>query len=255
MTTHDRHGVLTIDGDRATMTFRRHLPHPIEAVWAALTDPAERKAWFGETTIDARTGGTIEMMPDEPPAAPDAKRLTGRILVWDPPHVLEHEWHQRIVEDSIVRYELTPDGEGTLLTFTHRPLPHQRPRLPPRHPRLPGPPGRPPRQHAPPPLAHPVRRTVRHLPHLVLTRRSHSRLILTRRLPPPPRLVLTSRPTPSAPARRPPPRLTSCPATTCPSPATLRICPTCPPPHHPAPVRPSPRAHPETPTSRAAGES
>lgn len=23
---------------------------------------------------------------------PDAKRLTGRILVWDPPHVLEHEW-------------------------------------------------------------------------------------------------------------------------------------------------------------------
>lgn len=116
MTTHDRHGVLTIDGDRATMTFRRHLPHPIEAVWAALTEPVERKAWFGETVID---GGTIEMMPDEPPAAPDAKRLTGRILVWDPPHVLEHEWHQRIVEDSVVRYELTQDGEGTLLTFTH----------------------------------------------------------------------------------------------------------------------------------------
>jgi uncharacterized protein YndB with AHSA1/START domain len=113
------HGELTIDGDRATMTFRRHLPHPIEAVWAALTEPVERKAWFGETVIDARTGGTIEMMPDERPAAPDAKRLTGRILVWDPPHVLEHEWHQRIVEDSIVRYELTADGEGTLLTFTH----------------------------------------------------------------------------------------------------------------------------------------
>ena len=45
MTTDDRHGVLTIDGDRATMTFRRHLPHPIEVVWAALTDPAERRAW------------------------------------------------------------------------------------------------------------------------------------------------------------------------------------------------------------------
>jgi uncharacterized protein YndB with AHSA1/START domain len=118
MTT-DRHGELSIDGDRATMTFRRRLPHPIEAVWAALTEPVERKAWFGETIIDARAGGTIEMMPDEPPAAPDAKRLTGRILVWDPPHVLEHEWHQRIVEDSVVRYELTEDGDGTLLTFTH----------------------------------------------------------------------------------------------------------------------------------------
>ena len=101
------------------MTFRRNLPHPIEAVWAALTDPLERKAWFGETAIDGRAGGRIEMMPDEPPAAPDAKRLTGRILVWDPPYVLEHEWRQRIVEDSVVRYELTPDGDGTLLTFTH----------------------------------------------------------------------------------------------------------------------------------------
>jgi uncharacterized protein YndB with AHSA1/START domain len=119
MTIDDRYGELTLEGERATMTFRRHLPHPIETVWAALTDHLERKAWFGQTVIDGRTGGNIEMVPDEPPAAPDAKRLTGRILVWDPPYVLEHEWHQRIVEDSVVRYQLSPDGDGTLLTFTH----------------------------------------------------------------------------------------------------------------------------------------
>ena len=46
----------------------------------------------------------------------------GRILVWDPPHVLEHEWKQPIVEDGVVRYELTADGDGTLLRFTHRGL-------------------------------------------------------------------------------------------------------------------------------------
>lgn len=119
MTVDDRYGDLTVEGDRVTMTFRRHLPHPIDVVWAALTDPLERKAWFGETVIDGRAGGSIEMVPDEPPAAPDAKRLTGRILEWDPPYVLEHEWRQRIVEDSVVRYELSPDGDGTLLTFTH----------------------------------------------------------------------------------------------------------------------------------------
>jgi uncharacterized protein YndB with AHSA1/START domain len=118
----DRFGQLTVDGDRATMTFRRHLPRPISRVWAALTDPLERAAWFGETVI---ADGTIDMIPSDPPAAPDAKRLTGRILVWDPPHVLEHEWHQRIVEDSVVRYELTPDGDGTLLTFTHTGLSEQ----------------------------------------------------------------------------------------------------------------------------------
>lgn len=120
--TDDRYGDLVIEGDHATITFRRHLPHPVHAVWAALTDPAERAAWFGETVIDGRVGGTIEMVAAEPPAAVEQKRMTGRILVWDPPHVLEHEWHQRIVEDGVVRYELVEDGEGTLLTFTHRGL-------------------------------------------------------------------------------------------------------------------------------------
>jgi Activator of Hsp90 ATPase homolog 1-like protein len=62
------------------------------------------------------------MVAEEPPAPVEQKRMTGRILVWDPPHVLEHEWRQRIVEDGVVRYELVEDGAGTLLTFTHRGL-------------------------------------------------------------------------------------------------------------------------------------
>ena len=86
----------------------------MEAVWAAITDPAERAAWFGETTIDARVCGSIEMDPADPPAPPDLKHMSGRILVWDPPFVLEHEWKQRIVEEGVVRYELAPDGDGTL---------------------------------------------------------------------------------------------------------------------------------------------
>lgn len=122
MNVRDRLGVVSVDGDQATMTFVRRLPHPVEAVWAAITDPAQRAAWFGKTTIDGRAGGEIEMMPDEPPAHPDMKRMTGRILVWDPPHVLEHEWRQGIVEDGVVRYELRADGDGTVLTFTHRGL-------------------------------------------------------------------------------------------------------------------------------------
>jgi uncharacterized protein YndB with AHSA1/START domain len=115
-------GTLTVEGDVATLTYRRRLPYPVETVWQAITDPDERRGWFGETTIEPRAGGRIEMMPADPPAAPDAKRMTGRILVWDPPRVLEHEWHQRIVGESVVRYELTPDGDSTILVFTHRGL-------------------------------------------------------------------------------------------------------------------------------------
>jgi hypothetical protein len=36
--------------------------------------------------------------------------------------VFEHEWHQAIVEPGVVRYELHPDGTGTLLRFSHRGL-------------------------------------------------------------------------------------------------------------------------------------
>ena len=120
MTDHD--GRLTVDGDRAVLNFERHLPFPIETVWSAITDADERGQWFGETTIDAREGGTIEMVATGPPLPPERKRMTGRILVWDPPHVFEHEWRQPIVEDGVVRYELRTDGDGTLLRFSHRGL-------------------------------------------------------------------------------------------------------------------------------------
>ncbi|MEU0883011.1 SRPBCC family protein [Lentzea sp. NPDC005914] len=116
-------GTVTLDGDHAVLTFQRKLPFPIDRVWAAITDPAERAQWFGATQI---ANGEIVIEPDDPPAPPEAKRVTGRILTWQPPEdgraVLEHEWQQRIVEDSVVRYELTAEGDETLLQFTHRGL-------------------------------------------------------------------------------------------------------------------------------------
>jgi uncharacterized protein YndB with AHSA1/START domain len=124
----DRLGSLDVLGACATMTFRRRLPYPIDEVWAALTEPARRAAWFGTTTIEPRAGGTIAMQPEDPPAPPEAKQMTGRILVWQPPAdlgtgartaVFEHEWRQRIVEDGVVRYELTEEGDDTLLVFVH----------------------------------------------------------------------------------------------------------------------------------------
>lgn len=118
----ERNGQLLVDGDRAVLNFERRLPFPIDAVWSAITDPTEREQWFGETIIEPREGGLIDMVATGPPLPPERKRMTGRILVWDPPNVLEHEWKQPIVEDGVVRYELTADGDGTLLRFTHRGL-------------------------------------------------------------------------------------------------------------------------------------
>lgn len=112
-------GELTVEGEQATLTYRRRLPYPPDVVWAALTDPEQRAEWYGRTTIDPREGGTIEFVPDGPPAPEHLRRVTGRISVWDPPKVFEHTFHNGIIEDGVVRYELGADGDHTVLTYTH----------------------------------------------------------------------------------------------------------------------------------------
>jgi hypothetical protein len=46
--------------------------------------------------------------------------MSGRILVWEPPRVLEHEWNQPGIDISLVRYELEADAGETILKLTHR---------------------------------------------------------------------------------------------------------------------------------------
>ena len=46
--------------------------------------------------------------------------MSGRVLAWDPPRVLEHEWIQPGLDISVVRYELEADAGGTILRLTHR---------------------------------------------------------------------------------------------------------------------------------------
>jgi uncharacterized protein YndB with AHSA1/START domain len=56
-----RTGTITVNGEEATVTFERHLPHPVEKVWAAITEPEKRAVWFGPTTIDPREDGTVSI--------------------------------------------------------------------------------------------------------------------------------------------------------------------------------------------------
>ncbi|TDE19606.1 toxin-antitoxin system toxin subunit [Nonomuraea mesophila] len=94
---------LTLHPDgRTTLRLQRRLPHPPEKVWRAITRPEHLAAWFpAEVTFD---GDRISY----------GFGPGGRILVNDPPHVFAHTW-----DDDELRWELQPDGEATLLTFTH----------------------------------------------------------------------------------------------------------------------------------------
>lgn len=126
MTTSDssRAGTLTFDGDYATLRFERRIRHSVQVVWGALTDPEHLARWYlTKAVIDGRPGGSIDFH-----TGPAQLHVTGRILVWEPPHVFEYEWKVKPWgrmpngEDAIVRWELRPEGEETLLTLTHRNL-------------------------------------------------------------------------------------------------------------------------------------
>src|SRR3989449_9796912 len=119
-----RTGTLTFVGEYATLAFERRIPHPVQVVWEALTEPEHLARWYmTKAVIDGRPGGSIDFR-----TGPGQVHATGRILVWKPPYVLEYEWkvapRQGMPkgEDTIVRWELRPDGEETLLTLTHRNL-------------------------------------------------------------------------------------------------------------------------------------
>lgn len=117
-------GSVDLSGERAVLSFRRRVRHPPAEVWRALTDPRELIHWFlTEATLDAREGGQVVF-----DAGPSRFRVTGRILRWDPPRVFEHEWivaprpELPAGENAIIRWELAPEGDGTLVSLTFRGL-------------------------------------------------------------------------------------------------------------------------------------
>jgi len=85
-----RHGPLQLSLQQGPMLrYTRRYGYPIERVWRAISDPVERRSWFPS---DAE----IEVVDSDPP----------RSLVlsfWGDP----------------LRFELQPDGDGCLLTFSH----------------------------------------------------------------------------------------------------------------------------------------
>jgi uncharacterized protein YndB with AHSA1/START domain len=106
-----REGTAEFHGDQAILSFQRRLNHPVERVWEAITDPAEIEAWWGRASVDLRLGGTmrIEWLNGD-------VTMPATIEELDPPHVLEITGEPH----GTLRFELAPDGDGTLLTFVAR---------------------------------------------------------------------------------------------------------------------------------------
>jgi uncharacterized protein YndB with AHSA1/START domain len=106
----------TIDrrGDSVDLRYERRYPRPIATVWAALTEPARLADWLGQALVEPHVGGRYELFIDR------KRPMTGRILTWQPPTLLEFTWDTGDAPASVVRCELAPDGDGTRLVFQHK---------------------------------------------------------------------------------------------------------------------------------------
>ncbi|HEX3701495.1 MAG TPA: SRPBCC family protein [Phenylobacterium sp.] len=97
-------------GDTVEIVFRRRYAKPVEKIWAALTIPERISDWFGETTIE---GDAIRVhFPER------HYTIEGRIVVNEPMRAFAWTWANADGGESVVRFDLAPDGEGCRLTLT-----------------------------------------------------------------------------------------------------------------------------------------
>ena len=98
-----------------------------ETVWHFLVDPDKATRWMGQTaSFDPRPGGRyrVEVIPGH--------TASGEFVELDAPRRLVYTWGWEPGEEgpnpvppgsSTVEIELRPNGEGTMLRFSHRGLP------------------------------------------------------------------------------------------------------------------------------------
>jgi uncharacterized protein YndB with AHSA1/START domain len=95
---------------------------PVEKVWAALTNPVAIGNWMedDEVKVDLKVGGKYTIFGGE---------TTGSFTVIEKPGVLEYTWRQRewkkSYPDTLVRWELEPEGKKTRLKLVHSQFPDQ----------------------------------------------------------------------------------------------------------------------------------
>jgi uncharacterized protein YndB with AHSA1/START domain len=105
---------LVTGGTRPAVRLERHLADPPAVVWQALTDREQLRSWFPCDVIVSGgrwvVGAAISF-----PFPPDVidMTLTGEVLEVDEPTTLAFTWG----EEETLRFELTPDGDGTRLVL------------------------------------------------------------------------------------------------------------------------------------------
>ncbi len=104
-------GVLGRAADgQSVLRYRRHLAHPPQKVWRALTEDAHLEAWFPTTIEGARRAGAPLHFAFR---KGEADAFDGEMLAFEPPALMELRW-----ADDVLRFEIEPDGTGSVVRLT-----------------------------------------------------------------------------------------------------------------------------------------
>lgn len=105
-------GTAKLIGDDYHLRFERDLSHPIDKVWAALTEPARIGQWLSaDADIDLRVGGRIRL---------GEHTIDSTITELDPPRLIQYGWVGPHWDGGgQVRWELEPRDGTTHLVLTH----------------------------------------------------------------------------------------------------------------------------------------
>lgn len=92
---------------------------PAPDLWEAMTSPDRISRWMDATTLDGDPAVGTRYRID----FGDGAETTGAVTRCEPPRLLEVTWELEGEPDSVVRVEVTPRGEHSLLVLDHRRLP------------------------------------------------------------------------------------------------------------------------------------
>jgi uncharacterized protein YndB with AHSA1/START domain len=107
-------GTLEQHEDTAVVRFVRRFDHPVDKVWAAITQPDELARWWGDVDVDLPEGGSFDVRWRNTDDEGNRIERHATITRLDPPRLLETDGDRH----GLLRWELEPDGDGTVLTFS-----------------------------------------------------------------------------------------------------------------------------------------
>ncbi len=97
------------------LRYERHLDHPLERVWAALTEPDQLVQWLADADLDLVEGGAFELRWLNTDDEGNRAVMRGTITRLQPVRLIEYSGDVH----GVLRWELRPDGDGSLLTFVN----------------------------------------------------------------------------------------------------------------------------------------